>query len=154
MLDIIPELKASGQVYDSTKTLAVTAGNLFNIYGTEKAEVRLVTLPEINKFIGREDVDSTTTMDDNDDLRGIFKLDELSEVTGTREFVYSKGTYWLASPDGKNDILGKGVATLKYSGEFSGDFSNTNGIRPVICITGNVKLYDENVDGVLEIKLQ
>lgn len=143
---------SDGDTFDSVNTAAISAGDLFNLFGTEKADVRLLTLPELNQLIGRDDVDSTTAMDN--DLNGVFKLDELSKASETKEFLYSNGAYYLASPDIKTDLLGRGLVTVKYSGEFSGDFLNTNGVRPVICINGNVKLYDENVDGVLEMELQ
>lgn len=147
-------IESNGRIFNSDNSITISAGELFNLYGTEKADVRLLTLPEINKLLGREDIDSIIAINSNDDLTGIFKLEELSEMFETAQFKYDKGSYYIASPDIVTDVLGKGIMTLKYSGEFSGDFLNSNGVRPVICINGNVKLYDQNVDGVLEIELQ
>ena len=97
--------------------------------GDKIASIRNVALSDIT---GK--TDATTTWKDKDDVKGLFKL---SNISGKE---YSKGWYWLASPNASNDNY------LRYvgcDGYFDSNFRNTYGVRPVILLKG-IEMEKEN----------
>ena len=139
-------------IYDVDHTTdEITAKTLFNLIGTN-AKVRLLTLPEINIEIGRDDIDSTSQISTLEDPNALYRLDQLTEQqTGIIDFTtYDKGTYWLASPypANRNSIL-----IIKFNGGKDGDTDGSYGVRPAIVINSGirVKIIDTNNNGVPEI---
>ena len=144
------EITSNGTTYNSENTADTTGRNLFIPAGVN-ASVRLLTLPEMNKMLGRTDIDSTTQMTDPTGADGLFVLQNVKNITAMSAFDYSAGCYWLASPypNAKNY---NSVSYVLYSGIVNGISSYGYGVRPVVTLSSDIQLVDENSDGVLEIK--
>jgi len=102
------KIKSNGTTYGKTgitdettneeiiNTAEKTGAELFIPTGVN-ATVRLMTLPEMNKMLGRTDIDSTSTMTDPTGAPGLFILDNLSSVM--KEYDYGGFVrFLLASP--------------------------------------------------------
>ncbi len=129
-----------------------TGDEIFNLYKGKGATVRLLTLPELNKALNREDIDSINIITDQ---TGLYRLDQLKSISDMSQYSYSSGSYWLASPypgGGNYDLY---VCNVNYNGSFSYNISSNIsnfGVRPLVCLNSNIQLIDSNKDGVLEIK--
>ena len=149
-LGYFTSITSNGTTYDINNTTEKAGGELFNLYGNN-ATVRLLTLPELNKAIGRtDDIDSMSSFDDS---TGLYKLSSISTAgIGLDSNTYTSGFYWLASPTSAKTNTISGVCGVRYSGSLSGVTINWYGVRPVVCLSSNVQLEDTNEDGVFEIK--
>ena len=145
------EITSNGITYNSTNTTETTGSNLFIPTGVN-AKVRLLTLPEMNKMLGRTDIDSTTTMTDPTGADGLFVLQNIQNITGMSSNTYDTGSYWLASPSpGAYD--NDGVCKVNYDGYVGRSADTLNGfcgVRPVVSLESNIQLTD-NGNGVLKI---
>lgn len=146
-------ITSNGTTYDSSNKEEKTGNDLFKV--RDDATVRLLTLPEINRILGRKeenssviDVDSTSTISTTEDSIGLFRLDQLSNITGMKS--YSNGYYWLASPWPRTNSYDY-LCYFNYYGEVGISRDKPREVRPVVCLTTNVKLEDIDKDGVLEI---
>ena len=101
----------------------------------EDANIRLLTLSELNKKLGRNDIDSTSNISDT---TGIYQLSKLTNKLEGK--TYSSGAYWLASPHPEYDqpICYVGAAGGIGSGRYT-----YYGIRPLICISSDIQLSKE-----------
>ena len=150
-LGYFTKITSNGTTYDSTNTTETTGTNLFVPSGVN-ASVRLLTLPEMNKMLGRTEIDSTNKMSDPTGASGLFVLQNLKNVKGMIDNTYDSGYYWLASPypisGGNNYVCYVGSSGYVYYN----DIDISLGVRPVVCLTSNIQLLDTNGDGVLEIQ--
>ncbi len=143
----------NGNTETSTNGEEVTGKDLFNLYG-EGATVRLLTLPELNRALNRDDIDNTSTITDPS---GLYRLDQLqngTENNGSKESSlsnYSSGYYWFASPYPMT-TYDYHVCYVHYTGSFYSKGVGDCGVRPLVCLNSNVQLVDTDGDGVLEIK--
>ena len=96
-LGCFTEIASNEKTYNSTNTTETTGSNLFILTGVD-AEVRLLTLPEVNKMLGRTDIDSMNSMTDPIGANGLFVLQNIKDITGMSSYIYDSGCYWLASP--------------------------------------------------------
>lgn len=143
-------------VYNSKNTVEVSGGNLFNLYPS-KAKVRILTMPEINKYINRKtgndiDVDNISKIETTQDVNNIYRLDQLYLEEKMENYTYSvsaEGSWWVASPYPNSDTE---LIYINPNGTISKQNNNKRGIRPVICFTSNVEFIDTDKDGILEIK--
>lgn len=150
-LGYFTKITSNGTTYDSTNTTETTGTNLFVPSGVN-ASVRLLTLPEMNKMLGRTDIDITNAMSDPTGASGLFVLQNLKNVQGMSTNTYDSGYYWLASPF-PNTGSSSYVCRVSYIGSVSnGGNYGFIGVRPVVCLTSNIQLLDTNGDGVLEIQ--
>lgn len=126
----------------------VTGGKLFNLY-QDNAKVRLITLPDINKFLDR---DRLSTAGVKEDATGVIHLGKLVLKVGSVSYSYGSTppSCWVGSPSGSANTT-KGLVWLLQGGTLWVNHANNYGIRPVVCINANVQLVDNNGDGVLEI---
>ena len=116
------EITSNGTTYNSTNTTETTGNNLFIPNGVN-ASVRLLTLPEMNKILGRTDIDSTSQMTDPAGMTGIFVLQNVKNLTGMSKYIYdfsassdnSSEDYYLASPEPGNDGWVWGDVVIIYS---------------------------------------
>lgn len=94
-------------------------------------KVRTITLPEINKALGRIDIDSLEHIKESEDSYGIFKLlSDSNRMPGNNSAPTTRGDYWIASPGQY------GVIKVKDEGEISSHGSMEQGIRPVVHLIG------------------
>ena len=147
------EITSNGTTYNSTNTTETTGSNLFIPTGVN-AEVRLLTLPEMNKMLGRTDIDSMTTMTDPTGADGLFVLQNIKNITGMSSNIYDSCYYWLASPS-PDTSLTSSICSVFNDGYVNGSYELTqrddwDGVRPVISLTSNVKFTDDG-NGVLKI---
>lgn len=143
-------ITSNGVTYNSKNTVEKTGRDLFIANGVN-AEVRLLTLPEVNKAIGRTDIDSRNTIAAKDDSIGLYRLDQLQNVTGMTDKTYNQITYyWLASPLPMASERTK-VNYIISDGSITQSDSTVNGVRPLICLNGDIKLIDGDNNGALEI---
>ena len=136
----------------TNNTVERTGGQLFNLFGSSNATVRLLTLPEVNVALGRTDIDKygANTIGTTQDTIGLYRLDHLSSVPGMNGFTaYSTtGFYWLASPYPGNNSRLTAVGGIGNVGSGS---SGSLGVRPAVCLTSNVEFVDTNNNGVPEM---
>ena len=136
-----------GKTYDIKDTSGTyTANTLFN---TGNATIRLLTLPELNKALGRNDVDDRTDISTTEDPEGIYRLDLLKNVQGMSNYVYTSGMYWLASPS-PDEIRDTNLCSV-YGAELSNNFGSRLGVRPVICMNSDKITFDLSADGTYYI---
>ena len=131
-----------------------TGGQLFNLFGNN-AKVRLVTLPEVNLFIGRNDIDSMQAIPQEKDSLGLFRLASLSSVPNMTNFTaYTNEIYWISSPRPSSAIGTLEVVRISPSGSITSSISGSS-CRPLIVLNSNVKvrLTDTNSNGVPEIQV-
>lgn len=121
-----------------------TGNNLFK--AREDASIRILTLPELNKAVGRTDIDS---MNSFTDTTGLFQLSKLSNKLN--EKIYSSARYYLASPE---PGLASGVCQVESDNLFVSKLSHY-GIRPVISLSSDIQLTKEtNLDGLIYYKIK
>ena len=100
------------------------------------AEIRMLTLSELNGALGRDDIDNTSTFSDE---TGLYQLNKISTGTVLTIPTDNIGWYWLASPwPDTNDRIN--LCAVAYTGDIYYDGNNGSGIRPVISLTSRVQL--------------
>ena len=146
-LGYFTEITSNGTTYNDTNTTETTGSNLFIPLGVN-ASVRLLTLPEMNKMLGRTDIDSTNSIID---LDGMFTLTNIKKITGMSSYTYNSGFYWLASPY-PSAIIGSYVSNVSINGNINNDNGYVRcGVRPVVSMKSDVQFID-NGNGVLKIE--
>ena len=148
-LGYFTEIASNGTTYNSENTTETTGGNLFIPAGVN-ASVRLLTLPEMNKMLGRTDIDSMSTVIDSAEMKGIFVLKNIKALASMSSYNYDSEYCALSSPvpnTSNNDKL----CVVHTSGYASSVNSGSYGLRPVIQFTSNIQFADTNDDGVLEL---
>ncbi|MDO5556524.1 MAG: DUF6273 domain-containing protein, partial [Clostridia bacterium] len=107
-------------------------GNLFLTGNADK--VRMLTLPEINNAIEKSAINASgyTILNSEEPAPGLFRLDQLKNITGLEDYDYSSnGYYWLASPYSS----GTGnVRSVSYSGYVYYYNNDIRGVRPIISL--------------------
>jgi len=118
---------------DTNYTTGVTLGN--NLFKTSQASsVRMLTLPELNKALGRTDIDSVSRITDT---TGLFQLNQLNSVLSGKS--YSEGFYWLASPRPNNAL---NVCYMASAGFVYGGLAGSHGVRPVVTLSSDIQLVE------------
>jgi hypothetical protein len=118
-------IKNSIEYSSSSNSSATPTGSQLFVKSGVANGVRLITLTEINKAIGKTDKAYVSGISEKEDPKGIFKLSSIKNVPGLGNISFSE-YYWLASPyptESKNDILcitnsGNGGVTYFYTGTF------------------------------------
>lgn len=125
----------------------VSGGKLFNLY-KENAKIRLITLPEVNKFLEREYLSTEKMVDE----LGVIRLDQLSlKVDGVKyKYEYNDARCWIATPY-PITVNDTSFLCVTSGADILYHHADNQGIRPVVCINSNIQLVDVNGDGVLEI---
>ncbi|MDO5557784.1 MAG: hypothetical protein Q4G05_06085 [Clostridia bacterium] len=110
-----------------------TGGELFLTGNANK--VRLLTLPEINNAIGKSAINewNYTISDSEEPAPGLFKLDQLTGLTG---YTYNDGYYWLASPYSSSS---SGVHGVNCYGCVSNNYNISRGARPVVSLGSDIR---------------
>ena len=127
------KIKNGNVKYTSGETIG---NNLFK--ARSDASIRMLTLPEINRALGRSDIDS---IGEYTDATGLYNLENISTGTALTSKIYKVGEYWLASPwpminsnkeicTVSNDILGYTDSKIGWVG----------GVRPIVSLTSKVQL--------------
>lgn len=152
------EITNNGTMYNSENTEEITGDKLFIPTGVS-ARVRLLTLPEMNKLLGRTDMDSTSSVEDT---TGIFELENIKDLPEMSSFTYGGIEYsmnlgqttLLSSPYPLDDMTFFLVGLDEYGGiSYCSNTSNNGGVRPLITLLSDVQFTDTNGDGVLELVL-
>ena len=143
----------NGTAYSSTENTSreVTGGELFNLYQEKGAKVRLLTLPEVNKAIGRTDVDNRSQITIQEDAKGLYRLDQLQNTNGMSQYAYNTAYYWLASPALDSGARNYGICDIWSTGVVSQGYDTILGVRPVVVLPSNTEFIDDNNDGIWEI---
>ena len=158
-ISIYGQAQDTPTIYDENtmNDTEVKKGNeLFKV--RKDATIRLITLPEINRILKRttgadDSVDSLTQISVTQDAIGLFRLNQLKNVTRMKNYDYGTVYYWLASPDPSTGARDN-VCYVRADGTIGSmyyDYGNSSGVRPVICISSNIQFTDSNDDGTLEI---
>ena len=106
------------------------------------AIIRMLTLTEINRALGRDDIDSTSSITDT---TGLYRLEAISTGTTLKNNTYGDDWYWLASPF-PNASQNGDLNIVYYNGFVGGHGLSNNGIRPLICIKSKVQLVKKTDD--------
>lgn len=134
--------------YNSNTSEIATGEQLFK---TEKTKsVRTLTLPEVNKILGRKDIDSSSTITNGEDPKGLFLLRQLKEAPGIISISDKACKYWIASPFPNNTSNdgGLNIETIENDGVVNSDNSSVLGIRPIVALEGsNLKLESVGTEG-------
>ena len=146
-------IKNGNNVYNNSQNLTTQVGN--NLFKIGNVKIRTLTLPEINKKLGRKetsdtskyDIDATNDISVAEDSKAIFRLDKINTIlTG---YSYSSSNYyWLASTvnvDGR--FFKTMIKSVFYGGGISHDSDASNGIRPVITFLDSNVTFDISNDG-------
>lgn len=121
----------------------------FKANGVDVVDVHNLTLAELNRTTSkasgstRADTNTSSGFKDLDGTaKGLFDMQKLDEYT-------QNYWYWLASPlmSGRSGVYFVGC---NYSDVRS--YYYYYGVRPVVTLSSDIQLVDENGDGVLEIK--
>ncbi len=137
--------------YKSIKNGSITFAEGTNATGEQlfkvddvASNVRTLTLPELNKSLGRMDIDSITTISAEEDTKGIYRLDQLTRVPRISNFVgYPMVSYadvfWIASPypqsNSKFNLFS--ACKCRLDGSITGEFNSSPGVRPVVSLQGS-----------------
>ena len=148
-LGYFTEITSNGTTYNSENAAEITGDKLFIPTGVN-ATVRLFTLIEINKLLGITDPLDFYDVTEPTGMEGIFLLQNIKNLEEMSSYVYNSGYYWLASPY-QNENVNDSMLAADFSG-IVGGYSNFNaGVRPIVSFSSEIKLVDENEDGVFEI---
>ena len=121
---------------NTTYTSGTQIGN--NLFKARSdATIRMLTLPELNKALGRTDVDSVTTI--KNDTTGIYAIKYISTGTPLSDKKYSSDRYWLASPYPKTGSY-YNVSDVHCDGRINVNISTKLGVRPLVCISSKIQL--------------
>ena len=123
------KIKNGNATYTSGET---TGDNLFKT--RNDASIRMLTLPELNRALGRDDIYSTNNITDT---TGLYQLNQISTGTALTSNIYDKYFYWLASPY-LNDT--EKVLCVVYNGYVLSDYGNVGGVRPLVSLESRVQL--------------
>ncbi|MBO5413580.1 MAG: hypothetical protein J6A29_04755, partial [Clostridia bacterium] len=139
--------------YDSNNKVEKQGIDLFKAR-TDVTDIRLLTLKEVNEAIGRTDIDSTTTVSTTEDSIGLYRLDQLKNVTGMEIYDYNSrpnGNYWLASPwpNGSSDCS---VCQGEFDGFLYASSQVILGVRPLVCLVSEthyrVGIETDSITGI------
>ena len=109
-------------------------------------EIRMLTLPEINEAIKKENIDNTDTITD---ASGLYRLDMVYTGTPLVDKTYGTGTWGTASPyPGDYNECSNYICGISYNGVKIVGFgsNNNNGIRPLIVLSSNIQLLKKTDD--------
>ena len=120
--------------YTSGETIG---NNLFK--ARSDASIRMLTLPEINRALGRSDINS---IGEYTDATGLYNLDNISTGTALTSKIYKGGgEYWLASPW---SVYNSNKEICTVSSDILSHFDITigwvGGVRPIVSLTSKVQL--------------
>lgn len=150
-------IKNANITYSSTENVKDNDGNDLTVTGNalfKKGNVRLrmLTLSEINKTLGRKeiaddtkyDADSTNSISESEDVKGIYRLKGYPASTWNY--------YWLASPmpttDNRYEASSRlAVCVVNTYGDIESDRGIDIGIRPVITMLDDKITFDISEDG-------
>ncbi len=138
----------SGTTYNSTDTTSTTSGA--NLFKVGNVGVRMLTLPEVNAARSASKT-STSSISTSQDKIGLYRLDQLKNVSGMEQYNYSNtGYYWVASPypSGSSSNF---VCYVRYGGDVYGNSSNY-GVRPVVSLGSNIHLVPSEDGTYFEIQ--
>jgi len=157
-LGYFTKIKSNGTTYGKTidettnneviNTTEKTGAELFIPTGIN-ATVRLMTLPEMNKILGKTDIDSKGSISDPTGAAGLFELGNIRSVISG--YAYTSGYYWLASPSPDTSAYGS-VCNVNYMGGVSNYYNTSGGVRPLISLSSNVQIVESETPGVFKIK--
>ena len=146
-------------MYDNNNTSTVSANDLFSVNGSS---VRTLTLPELNKYLGRSTNSELTAITAEEDPIGLFRLDQITNIPTLSSYtMYNIDTtnasiggsqygyiYVLASTAKNGTIRDELVEVTATNGRVS-SFSGRPLLRPVIELGNNVKLTKDS-DGIIQ----
>ena len=143
------KVKNGSTTYSNTEnnTTNPTGNNLF--VARNDAEIRMLTLPELNAALGRTDVNSTS---DITDTTGLYQLNKISTGTALTNNKYTSGYYWLASPwpvNGSDYIYS--VCNISNGGALNYLNDSDHGVRPVVSLLSDIQLTKQKAtttDGI------
>ncbi len=145
-------IKNNNSTYDNNIIFNVYASKLFKV--NDNISVRTLTLPEINLLTKEDnDINSTTQIPNTGakaDSTGLFRLDQLQNVSGMSSYAYNSGKYYIASPYPNSDA--NALSQITYNGEISSNTYGLYGIRPVVCLNANVTFSLSEDGNYFEIK--
>ena len=149
----------NAQTYNSETTEVVNGSDLFIL---DDEVVRILTLPEINNIVGRNDNDSIAQLTSTDEAtlgtkaKGLFVLNELSNLENMSNYSYSNASctrYWVASPEPGSNSQYSVIHVIGYGGITGAGWSgHWLGLRPTIILGDGIVFTDNDNDGVLEYK--
>ena len=125
------KIKNGNVVYTSGE---ITGDNLFK--ARNDATIRMLTLPELNRKLGRSDIDSTGEFTDT---TGLYQLNKISTGTTLTSNIYKNGEYWLASPF-PDEYYYYDVCYVSYDGDVYRNDDYSSGVRPIVSLTSRVQL--------------
>ena len=125
------KIKNENVVYTSGE---ITGDNLFK--ARNDATIRMLTLPELNRKLGRSDIDSTGEFTDT---TGLYQLNKISTGTTLTSNIYKNGEYWLASPF-PDEYYYYDVCYVSYDGDVYRNDDYSSGVRPIVSLTSRVQL--------------
>ena len=125
------KIKNGNATYTSGETIG---DNLFK--ARNDASIRMLTLPELNRSLGRDEIDSTSSITDT---IGLYRLDQISTGTALTSNTYNTGYYWLASPFPSASYY-ISVCSVNCSGSVGYINGNYYGVRPLVSLTSRVQL--------------
>ena len=131
------KVKNKNTTYTSGK---ITGDDLFK--ARSDASIRILTLPELNKKIERDDVDNTSAFTDT---IGIYRLESISTGTVLISNIYNTEKYWLASPWPRT---GDNISAcdMTHNGSVNAGSYRCSGVRPLICIKSKIQLEKKKDD--------
>ena len=145
-------IKNGNTVYNDVQNLITPNGN--DIFKVGNVKIRMLTLSEINKKLGRKessdqakyDVDCVDSISSSSE-KGIYRLNNLSKVlTG---YTYGTIRYWVASPY-PLDYNYTQLCFIHSDGRIDG-YNYTGqgyaGVRPVIMLLDDKVTFDISNDG-------
>lgn len=145
-------IKNKENIYNDTVNVVDQNGNEKLSTGSElfkvgNVNVRTLTLPEINKKLNRNDVDSIDSITNEIDPKGLFSIVNSG-------FDFNTGAYYIASPYYSNNSLGYwSLLFIGQSGSITQHYNADRGVRPVISFKSNRMKFKKVQDGnYLEIK--
>ena len=117
----------------NNKTEEELSGKEFIVNGIAK-EVHNLTLAELNKARKESNLQSTTSLQDTNEAKGLLYLRGLGE-----EYKYNSANpvYWLAFPNIENN---SGIRLVSADGFIDANPWNTYGLRPVVSLNDNVEI--------------
>ena len=125
------KIKNGNATYTSGET---TGDNLFK--ARNDASIRMLTLPELNRALGRDDIDSTDSITDT---TGLYQLDQISTGTALTSNIYDTGSYWLASPYPYTSY-GYDMCYVNYRGRVYHSYDGNSWVRPLVSLESRVQL--------------
>lgn len=123
--------------YSSTSNASASpTGSALFIRSGVASQVRLMTLSEVNRALGRTTTYSTNTISTSEDTKGLYLLKNLKSVPGLDKINYSSGYYWIASPYPNNSHWTP-ICSWNINGTHNYSSNDTKGVRPIVLLNGN-----------------